>query len=572
MRIRQLLLLSLLFLFTYCSQTKRQPDEVRLRFAVDPESLSPVSYNSAEALQVVNLMFQSLLSADLADDEIKPYLAESMPVVERRDSVTYITYTLRDGAKWSNGSPVTANDVAFTLKVLKAPLLNNEHLKPQVEFIKDIVVDEESPKKFTLVCDGYMPEMVLLSGDYFILPAYLFDPEGLLKPFKVTTFSEDLSELENNKSLKAYAQKFNSVDFAKNKQLLQGSAGYVLDEWVSGQYITLKRKDNWWGNNVDDAKHLTANPERISFQIIPDNTTALLAIRNKQLDVLDNIPVAEFKQLQQDNSFMADYALHTPDSYEFTYAGLNSRLPKFSDKRTRQAIAHLLDVNSFIQVTQENFATASVGPVPPSIEEFYNSDIRPYSYSVQVAAKLLEAAGWQREQAGWFKTINGDRQQLTIELNYRAGNNVLDNTAVIFQQSAAQAGIPVTIQPLEGSLLSQRSRSHNFDMFFRPIGGNPFVFNFKPLLHTAFAEEGGSNHTGFGTPESDELLDAINATENEQEKARQLKRLQSIIHDEAVFITLYYKKERLAIHKRFDDTRVSGLRPNYDVSSFTLSE
>ncbi|MHA6248120.1 ABC transporter substrate-binding protein [Pontibacter sp. CAU 1760] len=546
---------------------------MRVRLAIEPETLSPINHHGdAGSLQILNLLFQSLLSADLADDQIKPYLAAEMPEMERTDSTTLFSYQLRDEAVWTDGSPVTAADVAFTLKVMKAPLLNNESLKPQVQFIRDIRLDEADPKRFTLVCDGYSPEMELLTGDFFILPTYLLDPNSLLLPLQVADLNESLSKLENNKELQAFAKQFNSPTMGTTPALLQGSGGYVLENWESGRYLTLKQKENWWGNTLPEATHLTANPERISFQVIPDNTTALLALKNRQLDVLETIPAPEFDRLKADPAFKKDYALYAPDAYEFIFAGLNSRLPKLADKRTRQAIAHLLDVKNIIKASQQSYATPTVGPVPPSLKTFYHAQLQPYTYNVQQATALLAAAGWEKEADGWYQTLNGKREKLTLEIAYRAGNTSYENTAIIFQQSAAAAGIPVEVRAMENSLLVQQLKSQTFELYLRSLSGNPFVLNFEPLFHTRFAQAGGMNTTGFGTEESDTILEAINKAETPEVKAKLLKRLQEILHEEATFLSLFYLKERLAVHRRFGNLKISGLKPNYDVSAFTLKE
>lgn len=573
MKIFRLFLISLIILYAGCTQPERAPHEVRVRLAIEPETLSPINHHGdAGSLQILNLLFQSLLSADLADDQIKPYLAAEMPEMERTDSTTLFSYQLRDEAVWTDGSPVTAADVAFTLKVMKAPLLNNESLKPQVQFIRDIRLDETDPKRFTLVCDGYSPEMELLTGDFFILPTYLLDPNALLLPMQVADLNESLSKLENDKGLQAFAQQFNSPAIGTNPALLQGSGGYVLENWESGRYLTLKQKENWWGNTLPEATHLTANPERISFQVIPDNTTALLALKNRQLDVLETIPAPEFDRLKKDPDFKKDYALYAPDAYEFIFAGLNSRLPKLADKRTRQAIAHLLDVKNIIKASQQSYATPTVGPVPPSLKTFYHAQLQPYTYNVQQATTLLAAAGWEKEADGWYQTLNGKREKLTLEIAYRAGNTSYENTAIIFQQSAAAAGIPVEVRAMENSLLVQELKSQTFELYLRSLSGNPFVLNFEPLFHTRFAQAGGMNTTGFGTEESDTILEAINKAETPEVKAKLLKRLQEILHEEATFLSLFYLKERLAVHRRFGNLKISGLKPNYDVSAFTLKE
>ncbi|MEJ8755738.1 ABC transporter substrate-binding protein [Pontibacter sp. H259] len=557
--------------FSFCSQPQRQPDEVRVRLTSDPQTLNPANYSDPSGLRVINLLFNSLLGVDLADNELKPVLAESMPLIEQKGATTHITYELREAAKWTNGSAITSDDIAFTLKVLKAPLVQNEQIKPQVAFIRDLILDEENNRKFTFVCEGFTPEMELLSGDFFILPAYLFDPENLLKSIPVAAFSDSLSKLENNKNIKAFAARFNTAAFNNSGQQLQGSAGYVLEKWAPGQYLTLKQKDDWWGKSIN-VPHLTANPKRITLQVIPENTPALLALKNRQLDVLEDIPAREFDQLKTNKALLKDYTLFTPASYGSVYVGLNSRLPKFSDKETRQAIAHLLDVANYIKITQQQYATPTVGIIPPNLKEYYNTDLKPYAFNLVKAKALLTKAGWQQRQSGWFRNVNGTVQQLTIKLSYKASNTVLEATALIFQESAAKLTIPVEVEAQEGNLFNTNCREHNFEMMLRTLNGNPFAFNFEPLLHTSHAEKGGTNYTGFGNAESDALLQQINKAGTKAEKARLLKELQAVMYSEATFIPLYYLKERLAIHKRFGNTKVSGLKPYYDVSAFLLQK
>src|SRR5690606_35400864 len=110
-KIKAFLLSLLLLLLSFCSQPARQPDEVRVRLPIDPGNLNPISYNSLEALQIINLLYQSLLTVDLEDNSQKPGLALSFPEVERQDSLTLFHYQLRPEAEWPNGESVTAQDV-----------------------------------------------------------------------------------------------------------------------------------------------------------------------------------------------------------------------------------------------------------------------------------------------------------------------------------------------------------------------------------------------------------------------------------------------------------------------------
>jgi peptide/nickel transport system substrate-binding protein len=288
--------------------------------------------------------------------------------------------------------------------------------------------------------------------------------------------------------------------------------------------------------------------------------------------VYAGLPVVNYNQLAADKGFRADYNLYAPESYDFTYWGINGRLAKFADARTRQALACLLDVDLIIKATQSGFATRTVGPVIPSNPNFYNTALRPYQFDLPKATALLTAAGWQKKNNGWQKQQNGQWEPLTITLNYKAGNTELQNISLIFQQAAAKIGIPVRVEPLEGLLLNKNLQTHNFEMFIRYYTGNPFVYNYKPILHTENAAEGGGNYTGFGTPESDRLIDLINTSPNVRQKAGLIKRFQEILHEQSNLIFLYSIKERIAVSKRFTNTKVSDLKPGYDVSAFTLKD
>ncbi|KAA9325035.1 ABC transporter substrate-binding protein [Adhaeribacter soli] len=563
-----------IFCITGCRRPQPTGKEVRVRLMQDPESLNPVSYTSKDAAQLINLLFQSLLTVDLADGKLKPLLAEEMPLIERKDTLTLITYTIRPEAAWTNGSPVTATDVAFSLKVRKCPLVNNEKVRPDYEFILDLIPDKSNPKKFTLVCGQYSPEHLLLSGDFFVMPAYLFDPQNQLGSFTLPQFANNFDALAAESAIQQFADRFNSADFTRNPKYLQGSAGYVLEKWTTGQRLTFKRKEDWWGTNLKapETGYITARPDQIAFRIIPDNAAALVSLKNKQLDVWQNIPASVFTQIQKDKEISEAYNFSSPQTYTFVYLGLNGRSDKLADKVTRQALAQLVNTDELINVVQHKLAVKTVGPVSPLQKEYYNGGITPYSYNPAEAEKLLRAAGWQKNGTGWAKKVRNEMVPLTLSISYNASNSEFANMALLFQQAAAKAGIPVTLQPQESGLFTQNLKGGNFEVFIRSLTGNPFVYNFKPILHTESIGPDGLNYTGFGTPESDRLIEALYNPDSEKEKNENLKRLQAILHEESNLVFLFFLRDRIAVNKQFSDTKISGIKPGYDVSAFKSAE
>lgn len=559
-----------IIVFVFSCARKTNNAEVTIRISQDPESLNAVQYTNASAAQIINLLYQGLLTVDHQSKEFKPLLASEMPQVNVKDDSSSYTFNLRPEATWSNGKPVLAEDVVFTLKLIKCEAFKSDRLRSALEFIKDIKTYPADRKKITFICGTYIPDDILQIGDFAILPEFLVDPKGSLRNFSLKTLARHDDSLSNHPEISEVAARFNSNRFTHDKTFLQGSGGYNLDAWKTGQYVQLKKKQNWWGDQLKPASsYITARPQRITFQVIPDNNTALLTLKSEQLDVYAGIPFKAYEQLAADKNFKQKYNLFAPATYDFTYLGINGRLKKFADVRTRQALAHLFEVNKIIQVTQGGLATRTIGPIIPANTPFYNKALTPYNFDLNKATVLLQAAGWVKDQGGWQKQLDGQWVPLTITLSYKTGDTEFENIALIFKQAAAGLNIPVTIQAMEGLLFKKALKEHNFEMFIRSLSGNPFVYNFKPILHTASAEAAG-NYTNFGTPESDKLIDEINQTQELETKAILLKRLQAILHEQSNLIFLYFVKDRMAIHKRFTDLKVSGIKPGYDVSSFKL--
>ncbi|ALJ01602.1 hypothetical protein DC20_20285 [Rufibacter tibetensis] len=540
-----------------------------IRLAQDPVSLNPISYGNGHSLQLLNYIYQSLLVTELKDKSIKPLLAVDLPTIRRDDTSSYFTFTIRPEANWDNNSPVTAKDVAFSLKLLHSPLLENERWRAQFDFIQDIQLSPTNPKVFTLVCKGYTPEMKLMTGDYFVLPAYLFDPNGIISNVPFRLIRQRFDSLSTTTTFKSFSKLINNSNLARDTAFIKGSGPYRITKWNSGQIVVLDKKKSWWGNKAEKGKNvLNNNPSRLFFQIIPDNAAAILALKTRQIDVMDNVPLVSFLEMQKDLKYKEFYNFHSPPSYDLVYIGVNGKKKIFEDKQTRQALAHLFNTSQLISSVQGGLATSTVGLVHPQEEEFYNSELKKLEFDPNKAKTLLRLAGWQETTEGWQKTIRGKLEKLHMNLIYRGGNSDFENIALLFKQNALKIGIVVTLQPMESSQIGEKLQSKNFDLFIRTLMGNPYFYNFIPLLHSSNSKEGGGNITGFGTPATDLLLEQIAEEEHIIEKASLLKELQRKMQEESNMIFLYFMKNRIAISKQIDSVVVSGIKPGYDVTRF----
>ena len=121
----KLIIVSTFLLLTCCRHTSSSPLEVRVRLPQDPENLNPVTYTNTHGLQIINLLFQTLLQPTGTQAQLEPLLAEALPNAQRLDTAVQVSYQLRAVPCCHNGTPITAKDALFLMKLNKCPLLDN---------------------------------------------------------------------------------------------------------------------------------------------------------------------------------------------------------------------------------------------------------------------------------------------------------------------------------------------------------------------------------------------------------------------------------------------------------------
>jgi peptide/nickel transport system substrate-binding protein len=539
----------------------------------DADMLNPTNYTDAGAGYILKNIFQSLLEIDFKTLELTPVLAESRPQIEKTpEGGLRITYTIRPEAKWDNGQPITPQDVEFTLKVIKNPKVKNERIRPYYEFITDFVTYPEEPRKFTLVSNTVYILAEASSGDYSIIPEYFYDPKGLMKSFTIKGLTLEQDKYASDPKLAEFADDFNSEKRGREKEFISGSGAYKLEEWATGQRIVLTKKDNWWGSAIQNGgDYFTANAPKITYQTINDQTTALVALKAGNLDVMRSIKSKDFATLPESDKFNENFNAHTPVQLAYTYIGLNTRKPQLSDKAVRQALAHLIDVDKQIKIIKYGQAQRVVGPIHPSKKTEYNTEIVPFDYNPEKAKQMLTDAGWKDTDGDGVldKVVNGQKVQMNLEFTYNSGNDERKSTALLLQEDARKVGININVVAQDWSVYLENLKNHKFDVFFGAWVQAPVPNDHKQIFHSESYND-GSNYTGFGSAASDALIDSIRVELDDAKRAAMNKRFQVMLHDESPYIFMYAPTERIAIHKRFTNAEPSMMRPGYWEAGFAL--
>lgn len=551
-------------------------DDIVIWQSTDPVMLNPMNAVDAGSRRMMERIFQPLLQIDFSTYELVPVLAKSRPIVkEISDSTTTMEFEIREEAIWDDtGEPITGHDVAFSLKVMKAPGIQNSALRVYFDYIKDIQVDESNPRKFTLTCEQYMIMESTLTN-LMICPKHIYDPEGILEDYKVSDFStpSTYETLTENDAIMGYAEFFNAADFQNN--IVVGSGPYVLDSWEPSQKIVLRLKSNWWGSKVDNGgSWLNATPEKLVFKTIPEMSTAINALEVEELDVMYRIDPRKFTEdLRNDSSFINKFHTGTPSQFIYSYMGMNSQNPKLSDVNTRRALRLLMDVDNYSKTTFYGLAERVTTFIHPSKKIFINEDLKFQPFNIEKAKALLAKAGWKdSNQDGVLDmVIDGETVDFKIEVIYPVVATTSEDGVLIFKDGCRKVGIEIVPISLTYRVFLGKVKEKNFDMYFGLWQAAPVESDPAQLWHTD-AINGGQNYTSFGNAKSDAIIEGIQTELDENKRAILYKELQQMIDEEATYIFLIAVKNRIAVNKRIKDPNYSSMGNGFWSQGFELME
>ena len=233
----------------------------------DADRLNPWLSSTTTSRYVEQHIFTYLLGIDPQSLSPEPIMVVDLPEVEPitegpYEGGTRYTYELLPQAAWDDGTPITAADYVFSLKAALNPLVAAGNLRNYFLFIRDVEIDPDNPRRFTVVTgDRYI--LSLNSTALALYPAQVYDPEGLLAEIPLSQFvdPDNTSRLKEMPGVRAFAEFFNSDSVSRSPQYVQGAGPYRLVEWVTNDRIVLERKADWWGDSVSKERpQLAARP------------------------------------------------------------------------------------------------------------------------------------------------------------------------------------------------------------------------------------------------------------------------------------------------------------------------
>lgn len=532
----------------------------------DPEGINPIVVNDASASAIFNRIYEQILTQDFVTTELKPNLVEALPILSE-DHLSY-TFTLKKGIKFSDGKPLTTKDVVFSFKAVKNPLIiDGAALRNYFTDVKNVVAKDDYTFVVSMLRPYFMAEYQL--GLFWIMPKHILDPKGFTDGY---TFDEtnDLDKATKSTSMKGLADWFNTAAVKREGRYNVGSGPYMMDEWRTGEAVIIKKNPNWW--QAGKSEWSPAYADKIVYKIVNDRNTAVVALKNQELDFMEYVPPPKFVE-EVDTTTVKHLAKHAYEGQVYTYIGWNTQKAVLSDKLVRRALSHLVDRDALIKQVLRGIGKKVDSPIYPQRPE-YDETITPIEYSPETSRKLLAQAGWVDTDANGIldKIVNGKKTDLSFKFLLNAGNEAREQIALILVDEFKKIGINAEIKKLEWTVFLENLRTRNYDAYIGSWVNDPIPSDPYQLWHSSQADNKGSNYVGFRNTRADELME-MNRTEFDLAKRMAyMKEFQQIVVDEQPYTFLWMPLYPAVYNRRLQNVGFSFVRPGYNPAQWWVAK
>jgi ABC-type transport system substrate-binding protein len=211
--------------------------------------------------------------------------------------------------------------------------------------------------------------------------------------------------------------------------------------------------------------------------------------------------------------------------------------------------------------------------VSPLKKDVINTNLKPRDLDIEAAKKLLDEAGWKDTDGDNIrdKMIDGQKVKFSFELTYMTGSPIFNDVVKMITDEIRKAGVEANPRTQEFARFYELMEQHDFDMALAAWNGSFFADDYKQIWHSNSWNNKGSNFVGFGTPESDKLIDEIRSTTNDSARIAKEKRLQEIVYDEQPYVFLFSNVAKVVIHRRFDNNSMYYEKPGIWLSNLRLN-
>ncbi|HEU4887179.1 MAG TPA: ABC transporter substrate-binding protein [Thermoanaerobaculia bacterium] len=478
------------------------------RLALDVVTLNPVVLSSRYDRYVANYLFTPIVYLDRNLQPI-PGLADAWDISD--DGLTY-RLELNRKATFSNGRPVRASDVVFTLKKIADP--NTQAIQAHDAF------SSLDPAK-TRAIDDHTVEVVFrkrLAAQLIRFNDVLVVPEDI---YSVGHFNKDFLTRA------------------------VGSGPYVLVRRDVGKEVVLQRRKDYWG----ERPHI----ETVVLKVVNDHGTAFNALKNGDLDeslVPSDTWMRERNnpQLTRTIDFQRFYTLN------YNYIAWNNRDPILKDKRVRRAMSMCIPMDAVINDLFKGTARAMSGPFTPD-HWAYNPTVPVVRYDPQGAQALLATAGWKDANADGV--LDKDGKPFELDLIIMSGSATSKQIGQMAQSELKKIGVNVDIVMMNGAEAIQRLMAGNYQAAYLSwdLDADPDLFG---IFHsTQTPASGGQNFVFYANPEADRLIDEGRVELDASKRKDLYWRLHEVLAEDQPYTWIVQNSAKWGLNRRLHGVTAS---------------
>ncbi len=465
--------------------------------------------------EVLRRLFLSLVDEMPDLETIRPSLASAW---EFSDDHKTLTFTLRDDVTWSDGVPVTADDVVFTWRAWTDPDVAWDGAD-SVEAVEAVEAVDPHTVRFRF-SQVYSTQLVDVASNAVVLPAHAW---GKL-PF---------SEWRR------------SADWFREHLVVDGP--FRLASWTPQQEIVLERNPTYYEPGLPRL-------DRVVLRVVPEQSSQVTQLLGGQLDFVIQLSPDDVPRVRRAD----DAAVVSYWSNSFVVAAWNHRHQPFDDPAVRRALTLGIDRVTLAASIWGDLARPIASPLLPGT---WANDpaIAPLPYDPDASRRLLAERGWEDHDGDGVRDRDG--RPLRFRLVTNAGNRQREDALVLIQEQLRRVGVAVEPASLEFNTFIEQLVGGDYDAAV-------FAWTVPTTLDLRFAfdsaEIGNSNVAAWSNPEVDRLLADIRTRPSLKDARGDFVRLQEILRDQQPYTFLWQSKRLNGIRRR-----VHGAEPN---QLFALSD
>lgn len=482
--------------------------DLAVQVGPDPETIDPALNSAADSANMIMHAFETLLIVD-KDNKIVPGQAESYEVSD--DGLTY-TFHLRDGLKWSDGTPLTANDFVFSWKRLSDPNVAAPYGEDMLGYVKGYqeaaagnidALGVSAPDDKTFVVELSVPCV------YFI---------------KIVTHATMVPVQKT--SVEA-----NGEQWSLKPETYISNGPLKMIEWVPGSHVTFAKNDNYW-----NADKVTINT--LKFVLMEDANAAYSAYRTGEVAMIKDVPTEEIPSLQGNEEF------HVAPNVGVSYLDFNNQKEPFTNPDVRKALSLAIDRDYVSNTVMQGIGAPAGNFVPQGVSDaesgtyfedvtrknnggdFFN--IKNHEEDLKKAKELLAKAGYP----------DGKGFPVVEYMTNDAGHNKA--VAEYLQNCWKELGVNMDIKIVEWGTFAPTRRAGDY---LTARDAWSLDYDDPSNLLNLLKSTSGNNSAQYKNPELDKLLDEANATLDVKEHYAKLHEAENMILEDAAIAPLNYRNE-----------------------------